>query len=417
MKALSLNSALVLLLWMVLSPAGGRAADRFRTDINPALLYWQAWAEIPTLSEPDQGYLFTNEWRGHKLEQKFGDLVGRYDVSFKLLYRASKAKVPCEWGYDLTDGPEALLPGLAKAKTLAQAARLRALWRLQNGTQDTAVEDLVSAFAQGRLLSEDRILISALVQYAIENICVNTVAENYHRFSSEALERLRSGLLASAPRGSTAACIPTEKVAFHGWLLRRVEDFRRESSDESQVLGQIRDLLTRVMDSPGATDPEKAKRILKAAGETVSGFVRYVSELGPLYDELESIMASPVGEFESRMKPFEKKVSGHPNLLVKEFFSPLANCRRKELSAEIKVAMLEAAIAQRRGGEAARQGILDPFSKKPFAYRRFMFEGVDRGFELKSDYSYAGFNGLMVFVEKDGPAFHTTGDQVGKRVE
>src|SRR5689334_4579115 len=113
-------------------------ADPFRTDINPALLYFQGFSLRPELSQQDHDYLFTNEWRGRVLDERFDSLMTSYKICFKLFHRARFAEVPCDWGLDLTDGPEALLPGLAKAKNTAQAARLRAKWHLQNGRPDAA---------------------------------------------------------------------------------------------------------------------------------------------------------------------------------------------------------------------------------------------------------------------------------------
>ena len=86
-----------------------------RTDINPALLYWQPMAEVPDRAAQD--HLFTNEWRGRVLDEQFNKQIVTYDNAFKLLRQAARQKVPCDWGYDLSQGPELLLPGLAKAKT------------------------------------------------------------------------------------------------------------------------------------------------------------------------------------------------------------------------------------------------------------------------------------------------------------
>src|ERR1041384_5296990 len=79
------------------------AAGPYRTDINPALLYYQAIALKPELSQSDRDYLFVPEWRGRVLDQRFEDLVGRYGNSFKMLRRAALAQVPCDWGLDMTD--------------------------------------------------------------------------------------------------------------------------------------------------------------------------------------------------------------------------------------------------------------------------------------------------------------------------
>jgi hypothetical protein len=58
------------LVWLTVS-ARLCVAEQFRTDINPALLYWQAVAEWPNLSEEDHQYVFNTQWRGRKLEERF----------------------------------------------------------------------------------------------------------------------------------------------------------------------------------------------------------------------------------------------------------------------------------------------------------------------------------------------------------
>src|SRR5262245_48559631 len=118
-------------IWALILAGGALAVqallggEMFRTDINPALLYYQGFSLRPELSQQDHDYLFTNEWRGRVLDERFDKLISGFDNSFKLFWRAGKAQPPCDWGLDLTDGPEALLPGLAKAKLAAQTARLR----------------------------------------------------------------------------------------------------------------------------------------------------------------------------------------------------------------------------------------------------------------------------------------------------
>src|SRR5438046_2175783 len=138
---------LILLLCLLATAHTAYSGMQFRTDINPALRYYQSYLEAPRLLEEEQQYLFNSEWRGQTLDQNFGDLIGKYDLQFKFLREAAHAKPTCEWGIDLTEGPEALLPGLAPAKAAAQAARLRVMWHLQNGRQAEARDDLLAAFA------------------------------------------------------------------------------------------------------------------------------------------------------------------------------------------------------------------------------------------------------------------------------
>ena len=62
--------------------AAGVSGQQFRTDINPALLYFQASQVAPDFSPADRDYLFANEWRGQKLPERFGELMARYDNEF-----------------------------------------------------------------------------------------------------------------------------------------------------------------------------------------------------------------------------------------------------------------------------------------------------------------------------------------------
>ena len=51
-----------------------------------------------------------------------------------------------------------------------------------------------------------------------------------------------------------------------------------------------------------------------------------------------------------------------------------------------------------------------------FAYRQSRFKGADRGFELKSAYVGADAPFVMIFVEKQGPAFQVVGPDAGKAI-
>jgi hypothetical protein len=180
---------------------GARGED-FRTDVNPALLYYQAFSAAPELEAADQEYLWvTNNWRWQKLPPRFGELMAKYDAQFRLVRQAAHATVPCDWGIDRSAGPTNMLPQLARAKAVVQTARLRALWALQQGRPADACEDLVASLVLARNLTRDGTVISVLVQMAVEAIVWDAVAENFGEFSLAALQHLVSGLDAPPARG------------------------------------------------------------------------------------------------------------------------------------------------------------------------------------------------------------------------
>jgi len=86
-------------------------------------------------------------------------------------------------------------------------------------------------------------------------------------------------------------------------------------------------------------------------------------------------------------------------------FSAWEKCRAKEFTVLVRLAMVRAAAEYKLQGEAGLRSVLDPYTQSPFAFQRFSFEGVDRGFELKSAYAGKGTPELLIFVEKDGRPF------------
>lgn len=394
------------------------AAETFRTDINPALLYHQGFALRPELSQADHDYLFTNEWRGRALDERFLALIPTYKNSFKLFRRAAKAEVPCDWGLDLSDGPNALLPGLAKAKLAAQTARLRVIWHLQNGKPDEARDDLLAAFALGRQVSRDRVLISALVQFAIKNIVASIIAENFYQLPAETLAEIGEGLQSAPRQGLVADCIDTEMRSFGQYYLRKIAEFRAE--DESQALARVRELLVGTLDSeemPADGRVAKVDQIMAAAGGTLDGLVRLFQELPPLYEQVERILRLPAAEYQKPMAEFQSMVKANANPLVKDFFTVFDSCRKKEFGSQSTVAMVHAAVAYKLRGEEGFRAVLDPCSGEPFEFERFVFEGVDRGFKLKSKFRSRDFDEVLIFVEKPGPLFRTTGKLAGEKVK
>jgi hypothetical protein len=410
----------VLTVALVTGMITGSRAEQFRTDINPAMQYYQAFQVTPDLSPADYDYLFNNEWRGQKLPERFGELVARYDNEFKLVRRAAQATVPCDWGIDMTPGPATLLPHLARCKGVAQAARFRVMWELQNDRPTDARDDLLGAFALARNSSRDGTLIAALVQIAMENIVCAIVAENYYEFSPEILKQLVDGIDAAPPRGTVAACIPMEQTFFHDWLLRKIQGLQRENpADDAKVMAGIRELLAGMGGSGdegqnNQTQAELWEKVNQAAGGTSEGVVKLLREMEPLYQRLGAIMAAPLREYEDAAREFAAEIQKSTNPLVAEMFPAVQKCRPKEFGTQAITEMVRAAAEYKSRGEAGLKNVNDPCGQGPFDFQRFVFEGVDRGFQLKSAYDGRGYLETLIFVEKDGPPFPVIGKNAGQ---
>src|SRR4051812_8052237 len=313
LKIMKLDRSTVLLLSLAFA-GSAFAAEEFRTDINPALRYYQAYLKTPKLEPADHDHLFVPEWRGQKLDHDFLSLIGTYDGQFKFLRAAAGAKVPCDWGIDMSDGPYTLMLGLAPAKAAAQTARLRVMWHLQNGRQADARDDLLAAFALGRNVTRDGTTISALVEFAIENIIGSIVAENFFQWEPNTLRQIADGLDASPARGTIAQSLPVEKASFCDWLVRKIRKSREENSgNDARLMEKLREIFDLAAGTPEeGEDKGFPGRVLKAAGGTVDGVLALVEEMVPLYDKAAVVEALPPAEFEEQIKPFMAFISNHP---------------------------------------------------------------------------------------------------------
>jgi len=411
--------SICLALLIVTGAATAPSGEPFRTDINPALIYYRAAQLAPDWSPADRDYLFANDWRGQKLPERFGALVARYDNEFKLVRQAAHATVPCDWGLDLGAGPFTLLPHLARNRAIAQAARLRVMWALQQGRQADARDELLAAFVLGRNSATDGMMISALVQIAIETTVCSIVAENFHQLSPDTLKQLADGFAAAPPRGTMAACIPVEKSSFPDWLVGRILELRKENpGNDAKVMAQIQELMASVEGSgegePDPFQPNHWEQVTKAAGGASEGVLKLLRQMDPLYQRLAAIMALPPSEFENQIKPFDAEIEHSRNPFVSRSFPPTRKARSKEFAILAELAMVRAAVEYKLHGEPGLQSVTDPCGQGPFAFERFVLEGVDRGFELKSAYEGRGFQEVLIFVEKDGPAFQVTGKNAGQ---
>ncbi len=391
----------------------------FRRDINPALLYFQAYQYMPRLSEVDRKHLFENATGGvwpNPIDEHGRELLKQYDNSFKGLHRARFAKVPCDWGYDLSDGPEALLPGLAPAKGLAQAARLRAMVALEANNFEAGLDDLQSALVLGRNLSRDHILISALVQIAIENILSSVVMENYYRLNAEELDEIVAAFDSAPPRGRIADTVTTEDNAFYRYILRKVERMIADSNGDTESFWKKFEAFW----NPIATDDESNKgpepsaaEVREAAQGRADQLLNLVTEMPGWYIEAARIMNLPYAEYKAQAPAFFSRVAESPNPFIRQFFRVFRNVRAKEFSVVVRMEMLRAAAAYKRGGMEALKAVQDPLIGGAFEFGRVKFEGQDRGFELKSVEQFRDFDEVMIFLEKPGKLFRLDGKNAG----
>jgi hypothetical protein len=399
-----------LLLWI--NNAAAAPDEPFQTDINPALIYFQAFMLAPNSMDGSHDYLFTNEWHGQHLTEQFGSLIAGYNTEMKYLHRAAAQTFPCDWGIDMTPGPQTLLPELAWCKRAAIAARLHAMWELQQGDENATCQDLLGALALGRNSSRDGTLIAVLVQVAIENIVCATVAENFGHFSPSSLQQLQDGFNTAPARGTVASSMAMERFTGGHWLRGQIEELQNEHpGDDAAVMTNVQQLVERV-GFEGETN--YWQNLTNAAGGTLDGLLKMTLQSELFAERLSHIVTLPHGEFEEKFKQFSDEVKKSNNYLTADALDAWPNSRRKEFIVQAELAMVQAAIEYKLHGDDGLKTVQDPFGTGPFQFERFTFQGEDRGFALKSAYAPLTVPVTMIFVEKDGPPFQVIGNQAGQ---
>jgi hypothetical protein len=391
----------------------GARGESFRTDINPALLYGRAFLLAPDLAQADSDYLLTNNWQGQRLPERVGKLLAQYNNEFKLVRQAAHSTVPCDWGIDMSAGPATLLPGLARIKAVSVTTRLRVQWHLKNGREADACEELLAALVLARNASRDGTLISILVQIASEAINCSTIAANFGRFSPETLKQLAAGMDGPPARRTVAECLATEKVLFLDWTRNKILELQQQNpGDDAKVMEGVRQLFGS-FENPREDQSKAWQRVIDAAGGTSEGMLKLLREQEQLVEQAKPMFSVPYDEFQKQAKVFIEDIEKSSNPFLKESARPFVTARQREFRIQATLAMVHAAIEYKLHGESGLNSVMDPCGKGPFAFQRFVFEGVDRGFELKSEYNVDKNIAVLIFVEKEGPAFKVDGNYPG----
>ena len=347
-------------------------------------------------------------------------MIDQSDNAFKLVRRAAHATVPCDWGIDWSAGPDTLLPHLSRVKATVQMAQLRAMWDLQIGWQTDARDDLLAAYALARNGSRDNSLIAVLVQFAAETIVYSTVSANFGRFSPDTLKQLVDGFDAAPARGTVANAIATtEAHCFSDWVEARIPELRKAyPGNDPKVLDSFRSVFEDSGDG-GQPDTNTWSKIVAAAGGTSDGFLKLVREMKPMFARAAAIASLPPAEYEEQMKLFNADIQKSSNPVVQCVFPDFTKAGVREFAIRTDQAMVRAAVEYKLHGEAGLQSVKDPYGHGPFKFQRFVFDGVDRGFELKSAYAGRGYPEAMIFVEKEGTPFYVNGGpkRLGKAIQ
>lgn len=239
MKYPSKSSILVIFCCAVsLAPAADLQSSR---NTNPALLYWQAAAELPPLSDAQAKQL--REIADGKVEFQ-AELIEKlnFEQTVKFLRKAVASEAPCEWGLAWEDGLEIRTPHLAKLREFSVMALVLAEARFANGETAAGIDLLLIAHHIARDSGAAPSLISNVIQNFLERRTIATAAR--HCMSWDTAEREDyARRLAALPEPSPLQRAYLTELVWITWFKMEIEGNLEEAVKKLGLHGKENDQL------------------------------------------------------------------------------------------------------------------------------------------------------------------------------
>jgi hypothetical protein len=306
-----LRSALCVgLLCAVCSHAVGFAQTPSAKAPNAAVIYWQAFSALPSLTAEEQKtFGEATKINSGPLSESAQQLLSRFSTSFRELHRA-RSVTPCDWQLDETAGPLLLLPHLQKARELSRAACMRARLRFANQQTDDALTELLAVLKLAHDCGSSPIIISFLVDVAIEKEATDVLAAHLPQLKPEQLERLTTELKALPATATVTDCIRTENQMFSGWLERRLIEEQKKLTDPQagwKLLVSLRsELGTDFPLKPNQNNPTEVEAFELLKKATMADVFASLKNLREDYDELVRISTLPAKAQHEAMTQWEE---------------------------------------------------------------------------------------------------------------
>ncbi|MFL5338870.1 MAG: hypothetical protein ACJ8F7_01785 [Gemmataceae bacterium] len=340
---------------------------------NAALSYWQAFPQLPKLTDADASKLYsdclTMPIDAHVKEMLASEQT-RY--AFRMMHRAA-ARKQCDWDIAYEEGIGALLPNVGASRTLAGVACLRARLEFEQGKIAEAVDDVLAGLAMARHVSDNGVFIQLVVGYGIEHRMIETLALFIPRLDAQAIKSLKARLDALPSGGNPVSAMAFEVKACPDWLERKL----KEAKTPDEALAFISGLMLQQGDSP-KKGPEKSRAFLQECGGTAEGVLKCIGEMRHFYAASSLKLGLPVQQFNEEFTAEVKKRAA-TNPVIRELFPALERVRTAQARIDVRRALLSAALAVQTGGKDALKNHADPVAGGPFDY-----VALEGGFELRS---------------------------------
>ena len=291
---------------------------------NAALVYWQAFAMLPELTEEDTRLLSQLEKDARPLVDA-GPLLARSSTALNLT-QALKPRTPCHWEL-IEDGPSTLLPHLGKARLLARLLVLQAKMDVESGNTEAAVDHLARALLVARNVDEG-VLVQMLRGDSIESLVADTAQSLLPKLGASSRARFAEALSKLPTRTTFARAMSYERDVFAEWMrpIMTVE------------IEKARTALKRL--GNGDDSPELRAILAGTKKERTQRFEEFLAEYG------KTIEASklPLPEASKEFERLEAAMQDSPNPLIRLLMPGVGGAYQKHAEVEARIVKLESAM-------------------------------------------------------------------------
>ena len=331
-----------------------------RAETNAAMVYRQAFALYDALSKEQKDIV--SNWRTNVDASVEAELCEKIQPICDLMHQAA-ALTNCDWGIEQPITFDTVLPHLSPCRNIARTAIWSAA-HCRTGKPAGAVDDLLAASRLSQKVSQGPVLISYLVDLAIQGLVMDSVAAH-------------ASILVGA--GDTRLVQIFDDADYDEGLRRAIEQEADISSAEADKLA--------------AMPPEEAMRELRS----ITNFpddrktrlqsiepmqaVADIRQIAELWRQYARVLGSTETDYRDWVTHLETIRETNP--IAEAYLEGIESTLAKTQAMTVRSAMLVAGLAVMQDGPDALQSHLDPATGQPFTYTQ-----TSDGFELQSGYQF-----------------------------
>lgn len=307
-----------------------RAEDLKHPPINPALLYWQAAAQLPQLTEDQSKELRAMASGKEPFDAARAAKLPLDDGTMRFLRRAAESTAPCDWGLQMEDGPGMILPHLAKLQQISSLAIVKADSLFAQGKVQEGIDWLVITHRIARHAGVGDMLISHLVQNAIETNAIRAAGRHCLGWDVETRHAYAATLHGLTPLRTAQDGLRGERI-FIDWIERH---FNAGGNADSEIKAIIASL----------TAEKAAEKENLEAQFTPGAMAATIAAWRSLQARLENVFAKPWAEGQPEIKTLTDEAVRGPHLLIRLAFPATTGVFEKQFTVATLHTMLEAAL-------------------------------------------------------------------------